>query len=152
MRNHETLTKRIATLARLMTEASELSDVESYFHDKIVSHPLFMAQGTPALHRPLRDIVRKVAQVYGCALSGCGLYHVPQYSLWHGTLGSPLGSMALLIYFDDQHCGMASFARLCADVTHRIRFSLPEGARDPDMELGDMEIAGVSRRSGRGLA
>lgn len=153
MDKNKNLSKRIAKLARLVAEAPELSDIEAYFHDEVVSDSSFMAQSTQALHKPLRDIVGQVARSYGLALSGCRLYHVPRYSLWHGSLGSPVGSMALLVYFDDQHCGMASIARLCDVQTHRIRFSLPEGARDPDIELGRMEmITSVARRSGRGLA
>src|SRR5690606_41763322 len=49
-------------LARLVAEAPELSDIEAYFHDEIVSDSSFMAQSTQALHKPLRDIVGQVAR------------------------------------------------------------------------------------------
>jgi hypothetical protein len=147
------LTKRIAKLARLVAEARDLSEVETYFHDEVVPHPSFISEGAPALHKPLRDIVRNVARAYGCLLPNeYSLLHLPRFSLWHGWLGSPSASMALLIYFDDQHRGVASFGKFSDRYTRRIRFSLPEGARDPDVELGNMKIASASPANGRGLA
>lgn len=152
MNETETLSQRIAKLARLMAEAPDLQDVEICFYDEVVCHPAFIAEGHPAMHKPLRDLVGQVAKAYGHPLRGCKLYHLPKFSLWHGLLGNPLGAMAMLVYFDDQHCGMASFARLAEGLSHRIRFSLPEGVRDPGVELGEMEITSISRRSGRASA
>jgi hypothetical protein len=145
------LLERIAKLAHLVAEASDLSEIETYFHDSIVPDPAFMAAGSSAVHKPLQAVVRSVARLYSCELTDeCRFLHVPQFSLWHGSLGNPLGSMALLIYFDDQHRGIASFGRLSDSHTHRFRFSLPEGARDPEVDTENLKLTSVSNR--RGLA
>lgn len=150
---NQKLSKRIAELGRLMAEAPDLADVDAHFHDQVVSHPEFMAAGVPRLHKPLIDIVGKVAGAYGHPLQTRTLYYVPECSLWHGWLGNIAESMALIVYFDDQHVGMACICSWSDPLAHRIRFSLPEGlARDPNAVLEPMSIASFTRRTTRGVA
>ncbi len=145
------LTGRMRKLARLVAEARDLSEVETYFHDEVVPDPAFMTAGAPARHKPLHAVVKGVARAYGCILTDeASLFHLPRFSFWHGAVGHPLTSLALIIYFDDQHRGVASFGQLSDPLHHRFRFSLPDGARDPEIEVGNVKLTSVSRQ--RGLA
>jgi hypothetical protein len=147
------LAKRVGRLARLVAQARELSEIDTYFHDALALYPPFLAESVEAVHKPLREIVRGVAQSYGCALQGDGkLHRIERLSLWHGSLGSVVGAMAIIIYFDDQQRGVASFGRISDPNTHHVRFSLPEEARDPNLELRDMQVVGAGPARRRGLA
>ncbi|MBX3226548.1 MAG: hypothetical protein KIT84_32195 [Labilithrix sp.] len=136
------LETRIAKLGRLVAEARELADVAKYFHDQLVPFPPFLDEGVQAEHKPLQQLVRGIATSYDVKIpEGQGkLLHLPRFSLWHGALGHAIGPMAVIIYFDDQHRGVASFGTISNPRTHYIRFSLPEQARDPNHDLGGMKI------------
>jgi hypothetical protein len=147
------LSRRVAELSRLVAEERVLSRVADYFHDALVPTPHFMAHGVRATHRPLTKIVRRAAQSYGFEImDAAALFHAPRFSLWHGTIGALFGPMAVVLYFDDQHRGVAIFGVPTDPITHYVRFSLPEGARDPEVDLGDINLVSASPARQRGSA
>lgn len=145
------LSGRVAKLSRLVAEAHDLSRIANCFHDELVPNPHFMDQGVPATHRPLTEIVRGVARTYGYEIMDAAtLLYAPRFSLWHGTIGGLFGAMAVVLYFDDQHRGVASFGMATDPNTHYVRFSLPEAARDPEGDLGSLELLSASPARRRG--
>jgi hypothetical protein len=62
--------------------------------------------------------------------------------------------MAVVIYFDHQNRGTASFGRVQDPNTHHIRFSLPDPMRDPDAALAadDLRLMAAAPRRARGSA
>lgn len=138
--------RRVAKLKQLVMEAKNLQQPARCFDDELASHGPFLNQGTFRQHKPLCKLVRSTAASYGHPLEpGDDVFvHLPRYSMWHGPLGCLSGSMAVVIYFDDIQRGIASIGKVIEPETHYIRFSLPRELADPDRELGELEVAGVS--------
>lgn len=145
------LAERLRELGRLVATADDIGAIGSYFYDSVATTPGFFERGEPAAHLPLTRLIQAVASTYGAGLlePRGALNHIAALGFWHGALESRSGSVASVLYFDDQNRGVAALLRSGDETLHHFRFSLPEEARDPSFELGAMEFLGARLRGGR---
>jgi len=98
----------LATLKQKLVNATQFSDVFSYFLDHFGEQPDFMGLGERTTDPFVEAVLLQVGQtLFGKAvdLTGLLLVQLPEHQFLHGaaTLG---GKLATVIYFEDVHMGL----------------------------------------------
>jgi hypothetical protein len=130
--------KKLIRLRQLLVEATDFSDVYSYFMDHFGKSPELMSLGKPLRDTTFLAVLEQIgSQVIGkkARISRPLLLRVPEHTFIHGAfrLGDHLGSV---LYFEDIKMGLAAFGGLESEGPSQfMRFSLVEHPRGKQLTL-----------------